>query len=238
MPNSYFQFKQFRVEQEKCAMKVCTDSCLFGAVVELEQAQRVLDIGTGTGLLALMAAQRSEAVIDAVEISPEAQQQAAENFAASPWANRLHLHPLSLQEFGKLSRQTYDVILSNPPFFLGSLKSGDKAKDTAKHTGALLFEDILDFASEHLTAKGKLHLLLPPAEAQHFEQLATRFGFFPERTLQVFTRVGGKCIRHILTYSRSAQVAPTPSNIHIREADAVTYTAAFTKLLQDFYLIF
>ncbi|TXK45925.1 methyltransferase [Pontibacter qinzhouensis] len=238
MPNTYFQFKQFRVEQEKCAMKVCTDSCLFGAVVEVERAQRIMDIGTGTGLLALMVAQRSGAEIDAVEINPEAQQQAAENFAASPWANRLHLHPQSLQEFAKTCQHQYDVILSNPPFFLSSLKSGDKAKDTAKHTGDLLFEEILAFAAAQLTPDGKLHLLLPPAEAQYFEELATRFGLFMGHRLEVFTRVGGKCIRHIQTYTRVAAAAPATASICIREADAVTYTVAFSRLLQPFYLIF
>ena len=219
-------------------MKVCTDSCVFGAYVEVAKAQRILDIGTGTGLLTLMVAQRSGAVIDAVEINPEAQVQAFENFAASPWADRLNLYPQSLQEFAKENQQQYDIILSNPPFFLGSLKSGDKAKDTAKHTGDLLFEDILAFAAQHLTSKGKLLLLLPPAEAQHFEQLAASFGLFREHTLEVFTRVGGKCIRHIQTYCRAAATAPTTQTLNIREADAVTYSSAFMQLLQPYYLIF
>ncbi len=219
-------------------MKVCTDSCVFGAYVEVAQAQRILDIGTGTGLLALMVAQRSKAEIDAVEINPEAQVQAAENFGASPWADRLHLHPHSLQEFAKENQQPYDVILSNPPFFLSSLKSGNKAKDTAKHTGDLLFEDILAFAAQHLTPDGQLHLLLPPAEAKHFEQLAAGFGLFRAHSLEVFTRLGGKCIRHIQTYTRTATPAPTAQTFYIREADAVTYSLQFIQLLQPYYLLF
>ncbi len=237
MANSYFKFKQFRVEQAQCAMKVCTDSCVFGAYVNVEGATRILDIGTGTGLLALMAAQRTQASIDAVEINAEAQAQATENFAVSPWANRLTLHPVSLQEFAKYNRQQYDVILSNPPFFLASLKSDNAAKNTAKHTGDLLFEDILAFAQQHLTEQGKLYLLLPPAEAAHFAELATEHNLYLAETLEVYTRVGGKCIRHIQTFT-SPPATPLVKQLFIREADAVTYTSEFVKLLKAYYLIF
>ncbi|WP_162427171.1 tRNA1(Val) (adenine(37)-N6)-methyltransferase [Pontibacter pudoricolor] len=236
MANTYFQFKQFKVEQDKCAMKVCTDSCLFGAVIDVSEASQILDIGTGTGLLSLMVAQRSEATIDAVEINPEAAAQASENFALSPWADRLHLHPVSLQEFAKVNQQNYGVILSNPPFFLASLKSGNAAKDSAKHTGDLFFEDILVFAQKHLTPQGKLYILLPPAEAQHFAELATDHQLYLTETIEVFTYINGQCIRHIQTYSFVKSASPTISQLHIREADKTTYTAAFTELLRDYYL--
>ncbi|MCC9167158.1 tRNA1(Val) (adenine(37)-N6)-methyltransferase [Pontibacter harenae] len=238
MANTYFQFKQFRVEQDKCAMKVCTDSCVFGAYVEVAQAQTILDIGTGTGLLALMVAQRSEASVDAVEINAEAQMQARENFASSSWAERLKLHAVSLQEYAQYSQQQYDVILSNPPFFLSSLKSGDAAKNAAKHTGELLFEDILNFAQKHLTPAGKLYILLPPAEATHFATLATIYKLHLNETLEVYTRVGGKCIRHIQTYSFAPTDFPTQKAIPIREADSVTYSSAAIDLLHPYYLIF
>ncbi|AKD03493.1 methyltransferase [Pontibacter korlensis] len=238
MPNSYFQFKQFRVEQDRCAMKVCTDSCVFGAYVEVQEAQRILDIGTGTGLLSLMVTQRSHASIDAVEINAEAQLQAQENFAASPWAKQLHLHPMSLQEFARCERPKYDVILSNPPFFLSSLKSPDAARNTAKHTGELLFEDILQFAQSHLKDQGKLCLLLPPPEAAHFAKLAKASDLYLSETLQVFTYHGGKCIRHIQTYTFTPMAMPVIKEFYIREEDKVTYTSAFTELLKSYYLIF
>ncbi len=218
-------------------MKVCTDSCVFGAYVAVEEAQRILDIGAGTGLLSLMVAQRSKAGIDAVEINPEAQQQTQENFAASPWANRLQLHPQSLQEFAGQERPKYDVILSNPPFFLSSLKSPDVAKNTAKHTGELLFEDILYFAQQHLSEQGKLYLLLPPAEALYFARLAKASDLYLQEELQVYTYHGGKCIRHIQTYT-FAPAAPVLKDFFIREEDKVTYTAAFTGLLREYYLAF
>ncbi|MCX2738858.1 tRNA1(Val) (adenine(37)-N6)-methyltransferase [Pontibacter anaerobius] len=238
MPNTYFQFKQFRVEQDRCAMKVCTDSCVFGAYVEVREAQQVLDVGTGTGLLALMVAQRSEASIDAVEINPEAQLQAQENFSASPWSARLQLFPQSLQEFAKQEHSKYDVILSNPPFFLSSLKSPDAAKNMAKHTGELLFEDILYFAQQHLTEQGKLHLLLPPAEAVYFAKLAKASDLYLQEVLQVYTYHGGKCIRHIQTYTFKPVPVPVVKEFYIREEDKVTYTSAFTELLRPYYLAF
>jgi tRNA1Val (adenine37-N6)-methyltransferase len=219
-------------------MKVCTDSCVFGAFVEVRQAKRILDIGTGTGLLALMAAQRSEAGIEAVEINPEAQLQAAQNFNESPWAARLHLHPMPLQEFAKDCTRQYDVILSNPPFFLASLKSDNAAKNAAKHTGDLLFEDILTFAQKHLAPHGRLYLLLPPAEANHFAELAKAQGLYLTETLEVYTRTGGKCIRHIQTYTLAMGEQSVVRSLDIREEDGTTYTADFTNLLREYYLIF
>lgn len=219
-------------------MKVCTDSCVFGAYVEASKAKQVLDMGTGTGLLALMVAQRSEAVVEAVEINPEAQAQAAQNFEESPWAERLKLHPMPLQEFARTCTQQYDVILSNPPFFLASLKSDDAAKNTAKHTGDLLFEDILTFAQERLASHGKLYLLLPPAEAQHFAELARSYRLYLNETLEVYTRTGGKCIRHIQTYTFAPTETAITNKLDIRQDDGTTYTAPFAELLRAYYLIF
>ncbi len=217
-------------------MKVCTDSCLFGAYVEVGQAKTILDIGAGTGLLSLMVAQRSEAMIDAVEINQEAAEQAAANFARSPWAERLHLHPLSLQEYTAHNRHSYEVILSNPPFFLSSLKSDNAAKNAAKHTSTLFFEDILAFAQLHLTAAGKLYILLPPAEASHFAELAQAHHLYLNQTLEVNTFHGGKTIRSMQTYSYFPCSSPALSQINIREADKITYTAAFVRLLRPYYL--
>ncbi len=236
MANTYFQFKQFRVEQDKCAMKVCTDSCVFGAYINVAGAKRVLDIGAGTGLLSLEVAQRTEATIDAVEINPEAQVQATENFAASPWADRLTLHPKSLQQYAAQPQPGYDVIFSNPPFFLASLKSETAAKNTAKHTGDLFFEDILQFAQAHLSLQGHLYLLLPPAEALYFEKAATKFGLYLVETVAVYTSIGGKCIRHIQAFSKNPTEAPVTKQFCIRLEDNVTYTPEFVELLQPYYL--
>ena len=215
-------------------MKVCTDSCVFGAYINVAGAQRVLDIGAGTGLLSLMVAQRSEALVDAVEIHPDAQAQATENFAASPWADRLRLHPLPLQQYAP--QQPYEVILSNPPFFLASLKSESAAKNSARHTGDLHFGDILLFAQRHLATTGNLYLLLPPAEAAHFQKAAQAYRLYLSETVEVFTYINGKCIRHIQTYGFAPEDSPVTKQLYIREADKVTYTPEFVELLQPYYL--
>jgi tRNA1Val (adenine37-N6)-methyltransferase len=238
MPNSYFKFKQFRIDQDKCAMKVCTDSCLFGAYVSVQHAQRILDIGTGTGLLALMVAQRSDAFIDAVEINTDAAEQAKENFSQSTWNKRLTVYPESLQEFRKYTREPYDVILTNPPFFLSSLKSGNAAKDTAKHTGELLYEDILSFSKIHLKSDGKLYVLLPSWEAKQFAGYAKEYGLYLNEIVAVNAYTYGQCIRHIQTYSFKQSDTITEQILDIREADRVTYTLAFKDLLKEYYLIF
>ena len=145
---------------------------------------------------------------------------------------------MPLQDFAKACNQQYDVILSNPPFFLASLRSEDRAKNTAKHTGDLLFEDILGFAQKHLTSAGKLYLLLPPDEARHFAELATAHSLYLSETLEVYTRTGGKCIRHIQTYTFAQPDTAIVKTLDIREADGTTYTAAFSALLREYYLIF
>ena len=133
MPNDYFQFQQFRIEQAACAMKVSTDACLLGAVADLTGATRLLDIGTGTGLLALMAAQRHATVeIVAVEIDAAAATQAAANAAASPWAGRIEVRAMSLDDFAATQPAFFGHIICNPPFFRQSLRSPDAARSTAQ----------------------------------------------------------------------------------------------------------
>lgn len=217
-------------------MKVCTDSCVLGAWAGVGSAKRILDIGAGTGLLSLMLAQRNKmACIEAVELDPAAATQAQENFNTSPWAQRLFLHPTSLQAFQKTNPTPFDAIISNPPFFQDSLKSADAVKNQAKHTGTLSFTEIVSFARQHLTATGTLHILLPPHEAKVFEQVAAA-GFFTSKILWLEATPDGKLLRAIHSYSRQ-ESALEERRLAVREKDG-TYTAAFRELLRDFYLIF
>ncbi len=220
-------------------MKVCTDSCLFGASLPVANAASILDIGTGTGLLALMAAQRSPAIIHALEIEESAARQAAENFASSPWADRLILYPTSLQDFARQCTRRYDTIICNPPFYLASLKSPiDVARNQALHATDLPFEDLLHFTQNALSPGGSLHVLLPPREADFFTRLAPTFYLHPQHQLQVFTREGGKHIRSILQYQTAPASQPVITDkICIRQTDN-QYTPAFRQLLQPYYLIF
>jgi tRNA1Val (adenine37-N6)-methyltransferase len=234
--NSYFQFKQFRIEQGQTAMKVCTDSCVLGAWADVAQAERILDIGTGTGLLSLMAAQRSKAKISAVEIDAGAAAQAEANFAASPWQNRISLTKKSLQAFTLEDPAPFEVIICNPPFFQASLKSPDAAKTIAKHTQELPFEDLLQFVKRFLTPKGTFYLLLPPTEAEIFRKLAQAENLFPVAELILYTQPNGKHLRTIYAYSFQTAQLQTET-LFIRNPDQ-SYTSQFAQLLKDYYLIF
>lgn len=219
-------------------MKVCTDSCLFGAFIPLANAASILDIGTGTGLLTLMAAQRSKANIQAVELDTAAAQQAAENFADSPWANRILLFTGSIQAFEWVNTQFYDVIISNPPFYRSSQLSPNGARTRAMHATDLPFGDLLRFIQTFLKATGAAFILLPPPEAAIFIELAASFQLYLYQEHQVFTQESGKHIRNILHFVKHpALEQPDIGKIYIREADN-QYTPAFRELLQPFYLIF
>ena len=238
MPNDYFQFQQFRISQGDCAQKVSTDACLLGAAADLAGATRVLDIGTGTGLLALMAAQRAPAaLIEALEIDPLAAAQAARNAAASPWASRVRVRPLSLAAYAATLPPAFSHIICNPPFFRRSLAPPDAARATARHagTGSLTFEEIAAFAAAFLTAAGTLTVLLPPAEMAHFTPVARAAGLPPRARLAVRHRPGGRLTRVIAQFGRGAAGAETETSLTIQDADGA-YSAAFRALLAGFYL--
>ncbi|MBF9144037.1 tRNA1(Val) (adenine(37)-N6)-methyltransferase [Hymenobacter properus] len=239
MPNDYFQFKQFRIEQGHCAMKVSTDACLLGAAADLNGATRLLDIGTGTGLLALMTAQRHPTVdIEAVEIDAAAATQAAANAAASPWAGRIQVHGLSLAEYAARAPLPFSHIICNPPFFRQSLRSPDAARTTARHEAAdtLSFETLAAFAARFLQPDGLLTVLLPPLEMQAFERAAAALHWHPATRLQVRHRPGSRPLRHITGFRQGAkQVVET--ELTIRTASSETdYSPEFRALLSGFYL--
>ncbi|MCI1185833.1 methyltransferase [Hymenobacter sp. DH14] len=239
MPNDYFQFQQFRIGQGACAMKVSTDACLLGAAADLAGATRLLDIGTGTGLLALMAAQRHATVaIEAVEIDAAAAAQAAANSAASPWASRIEVRALSLADYAATQPAPFSHIICNPPFFRQSLRSPDAARTTARHEDAesLSFAALAAFAAEFLLPTGLLTVLLPPPEMRAFEQVAAMTGLHAAARLVVRHRPGSKPLRHITGFRRVAvKVQETELIIRTAENDA-EYSAQFRALLAGFYL--
>ncbi|UOQ99837.1 methyltransferase [Hymenobacter sp. 5317J-9] len=239
MPNDYFQFQQFRIEQGQSAMKVSTDACLLGAAADLTGATRLLDIGTGTGLLALMAAQRHATVeIEAVEIDASAADQAAANAAASPWAPRIHVHALSLAEYAAQQPTPFSHIICNPPFFRQSLRSPDAARTTARHEAddTLSFEALAAFVTAFLQPGGLLTVLLPPQEMLAFETVAAAVGLFPATRLVVRHRPGSRPLRHITGFLASP-AATIETELTIRTAeDDQAYSVAFRALLAGFYL--
>jgi tRNA1Val (adenine37-N6)-methyltransferase len=238
VPNEYFQFKQFRIDQSDCAQKVSTDACLLGAAADLTHATRILDLGTGTGLLALMMAQRAPAAtIEAIEIAAAAAAQAAANVAASPWANRIQVHPMSLADYAATQPGLFSHIVCNPPFFRRSLAPPDAARATARHEGegSLTFGDISRFAAAHLEPGGTLTVLLPPPEMQQFEREAQASGLAVQARLAVHHRPGGRMTRCINEFGLRAPTEIRASSLVIQDA-AGTYSADFRALLSGFYL--
>ena len=160
MGNSQFRFKKFTIEQDRCAMKVGTDGVLLGAWAEIASAERILDIGTGTGLIALMCAQRNElAQIHAIEIDSAAAEQAGENILNSQFSERIELQQVALQEFNP--SKEYDAIICNPPFFNSGTNSPVAERNQARHTISLSISDLLLHASRLISESGRLHLILP-----------------------------------------------------------------------------
>ncbi len=234
MPNSYFQFKQFRVEQGRAAMKVCTDACVLGACAAVDGAARILDVGTGTGLLALMAAQRNGAArIDAVEVDAGAYGQALDNVQASPWANRIHPVHSRIQDYNPGYR--YDLILSNPPFYENHLKRPGMAQNVALHAEALSLPELASAVHRLLGPAGRFVVLLPPYQAGRLQEGLASLGLFPTDHLHLHDRPGAPPIRRITTYAASPPDGCPDTKLFIRDATG-TYTGDFVRLLQPFYL--
>jgi tRNA1Val (adenine37-N6)-methyltransferase len=240
VPNDFFQFKHFRIEQAACAMKVSTDACVLGAVAAVAGNARILDVGTGTGLLALMAAQRNPAaLIEAVEIDAAAAGQAARNVAASAWSSRIRVHHQSLAQYAATRPGRFDHILSNPPFFRRSLRSPDAQRSAARHAAddTLSFAELAVFAAAHLTPAGRLTVLLPLPEMREFEREAKRVGLCLAQQLILHHRPGSKPLRHISSFGFAPQPAALLTELFIHDADEA-YSATFRALLRDFYLAF
>jgi tRNA1Val (adenine37-N6)-methyltransferase len=238
LPNDYFQFKQFRIDQSDCAQKVSTDACILGAATDLTNATRILDLGTGTGLLALMAAQRAPAAqIEAIEIDQDAAAQAAANVAASPWADRIRVQPLSLASYAVSLPLLFSHIICNPPFFRRSLAPPDAARATARHAGedSLTFEEIVAFAAAQLQPRGLLMVLLPPPEMQQFALEAQAGGLAVRTRLSVRHRPGGRITRCIYAFGVIGPAEVQEAELIIQDADGA-YSAEFRALLGNFYL--
>ena len=163
MANSFFEFKQFTVHQEDCAFKVTTDACILGAYPEIPEPEKICDIGTGTGILSLMMAQKfSGAIIDAIEIDPLSAKQAGENFKSSPWDNRITVFNDSIQHFARQNKIKYDMVICNPPYFEDHLRSKDHRKNLARHNYKLSLSELAEYVKDLLTDMGYFYAILPP----------------------------------------------------------------------------
>lgn len=248
--NHLFRFKQFEVDQQHCAMKINTDGVLLGALAELplpgKGAPQILDVGTGTGVISLMLAQRfSNASIDAIDIDLPAATQAKENFNSSPFHHRLHAQHLDLRDFGTPQStfnraEHFDLIVSNPPFFLNSLKNPDARKQQARHADTDFFQVLLHTSQNYLHETGSLQLILPPALAETLADTAlNHYSFLEARHIRIYSfATDAKPIRHILQLQKAAHTLPaTPDQLIIYDAPGA-YSRAYRSLLSDFFLAF
>lgn len=241
-----FHFKQFTINQDRCAMKIGTDSVLLGAWTSLDsQPYSILDIGAGTGILALMLAQRSETIstgsIDAIEIDAAAYEQCVDNFENSPWRDRLFCYHASLEEFvTELSEdeiephEKYDLIISNPPFYLDTYKSNQVQRDLARYVDAMPFRELVESVSKLLSPQGTFSVVVPFSEEKEFIVLASKEHLFPNRILRVKGSPQSNIKRSLLQFSFD-EISITPEELII-EISRHKYTDDYKALTKDFYL--
>jgi tRNA1Val (adenine37-N6)-methyltransferase len=231
-----FQFKQFSVAQDRCAMKVGTDAVLLGAWSALDHMPNtILDIGSGTGILALIMAQRSTAeLIDALEIDSDAYEQCVHNFETSDWGDRLFCYHASLDEFVDEIEDTYDLIISNPPFYTDHFKSRNEARNKARFEDALPFEELLTSASKLLSVTGQLNVIIPFSEEINFISLAKNVDLYPIRILRVRGQEESPVKRSLISFTfQENKIKVSELTIEITRHH---YTNDYINLTKDFYL--
>lgn len=233
-----FTFKQFHINHDKCAMKVGTDGTLIGAWTDLPAScQRILDIGTGSGLIAIMAAQRHpDALISAIDIDADCVTQTRENIDACPWSDRIEVHHTPLQDFNP--EHKFDVIISNPPYFVDSQLPPDQQRSMARHTATLSFRELTDGVLRLLAPEGRFSLILPPAETERFLSAARGRLFITRRTEIHSTPTSG--VKRVMTELQTEPPAePAISEqIIIEDNGMLGYSEKYKALTKDFYLKF
>lgn len=234
--NNPFQFKQFTVKQDQCAMKIGTDSVLLGAWTPLKDNPfSILDIGAGTGILSLMLAQRSNAqVIDGLEIDENAYEQCVENFENSPWSDRLFCYHADLQEFAEEIEDKYDLIISNPPFYADHFKTDNKQRDMARFQDAMPFEHLVVCAAHLLEDNGRFSVIIPFSEEDRFINLAQKVGLFPNQILNVKGYPNADIKRSLIGFS--FHESEIQKEELIIETQRHQYTEDYINLTKDFYL--
>lgn len=231
-----FQFKQFSVNQEKCGMKVGTDGILLGAWADLTDVGRALDIGTGTGLIALMLAQRApQTMVTAVEIDADSCHQAGENFEHSPWSERLELIASSIQDFSRTAEDKYELIVSNPPFFSGGTFSSSHNRQLVRHTVKLPHGDLLASVRKLLSPVGRFCLILPLMEGLRFIELAAHYNLHCVRQTKIRPKVNKPITRLLLQFERKEKAVIEDELIIQNEAQN-EWTREYKALTGDFYL--
>ncbi len=233
---SVFRFKQFEVDQRDCAMKINTDGVLLGAISIGEQPKYILDVGTGTGVIALMLAQRfEEACVDAVEIDEAAYLRAKENFGNSKFSVRIHSYYSSFEDLEPA--KLYDLIISNPPFYTNSLHNPDVKKSLARHTDHDFFRKLLSFSYDKLSPIGALQLILPTELAIEVTEMGTEMGFFLKHKVEVRSFENTESIRQVINLCKTKYMDVSSEELIIYKAKG-EYTDHYKKLLSPFFLAY
>ncbi len=233
-----FKFKQFEIHQDQCTMKVGTDGVLLGAYAPISKTKQILDIGAGTGLVALMLAQRAKkAKVVGVEIEEKAFNQAAENGKNSPWADRISFEKDSIQDYSKFADSEFDLIVSNPPFFSGGTFSDNQEKNNVRHTIKLPNGDLLSAARKLLSPKGKFCVILPYMEGLRFTEMAKNYRLFCSEIVEIRGKASKPEERLILIFEQEEVTKVIEKELVVYNEDG-TYTSNFIDLTKDFYLKF
>jgi len=236
MANNHFTFKQFTINQDKSAFKVGTDGVLLGACADVKGVNRILDLGTGTGLIAIMLAQKSKAEIVAIEPDYESFMQASENVRSCRWSNRIKVVHTDLQSYNQ-SENGFDLIVTNPPYFNESLRSPDPRKSAARHNDMLSSYELLNGVSRLLEEAGRLQLIMPYVEGNIFIAEAQQHKLYCNSVLKVKPLPTSEIRRLILTFSRQ-QLRPAERFLTIEQGRRHEFTEEYINLTKDFYLKF
>ncbi len=238
MPNEWFKFKQFTILQDKSAMKVGTDGVLLGAWANCKNAKSVLDIGTGTGVISLMLAQRFQNItIISIDIDKDAATQAKQNFDNSPWKERLKSINISAQEFTKLQQNKFDYIISNPPYFENSLPCKNNKISIARHTVSLNINELIHTTNTLLNKTGTFAIILPEQNINYFIEKSAKNNLFCNRKLLVKPKLEKNTKRVLLELSRNKTSEQTEILI-IENKERHNFTDDYKELTKNFYLKF
>ena len=238
MSGTHFAFKQFTINQDRCAMKVGTDAVLLGAWVVPNGSKAILDIGTGTGIIALMLAQKTDAFIDAIDIDEEAVHQATQNISGSKFADKIQVSLSSFQEYAKSTLKKFNLIVTNPPYFEQSLKSSDEQRSQARHAYVLPFEELLDGVIKILDPKGKFCLILPKLEAERFRVLAEKKGLHLSKLLRVKSRADKDTDKRHLMQFEFVPTEFSEKTLVIERDQRHHYTDEYKEFTKDYYVNF
>jgi tRNA1Val (adenine37-N6)-methyltransferase len=234
--NTYFEFKQFKIIQEESAMKVNTDGVLLGAWVNTSGVEYALDVGTGTGLIALMLAQRSTAEITGIEIEENAAGEAKFNAANSQWGNRIKIQNISFQEYAANNEKKFELIISNPPYYTKNKKSATTNRSIARHNDLLPFPELISFSLKLLNKKGRLCIIVPAQSSLEISNLAYKKDLFLKKLTEVKSNPETPAIRCLMEFSKT-KTALQKDCLSIFKSRS-EYSEEYKNLTKDFYLNF